>query len=69
MGVSVPDAVCTDRSVLVVTDHRDSALHTATAMTHLVAHLLGVRHDVDDAGEDTTLHEYVVDFGQLFSVL
>lgn len=56
VGTAVPDSICTDRSVVVLSDDSDHSMLTAEAMTHMVAHVLGVRHE-DTAGELGVLNE------------
>ena len=46
LGLAVPDSICSDRSVGVVTsgDHRYPS-HAATGLAHMLAHTMGARHD------------------------
>ena len=46
LGLAVPDSICSDRSVGVVTSGDPwYPSHAATGLAHMLAHTMGARHD------------------------
>ncbi|CAG5120852.1 unnamed protein product, partial [Candidula unifasciata] len=48
VGVAVPDSVCSERAVAVVKSGRPfEPQQTATILSHMAGHILGIEHDED----------------------
>lgn len=44
-GLAIPDSVCTDRAVAVITTSAVEVPQLASVVSHMIGHIIGLKHD------------------------